>query len=93
MANMATTVLPEPDVVALHELAHPLAGGQVGPDLAGGAHLRAGEPERQVGLDLVGEGAGRDDPGRLGAAGGFALRQRQLVGEQFVEGEAAAHGR
>ena len=41
--------------VALHQPAHPLAGRQVAADLGQRADLGAGQPERQVGLDRVGQ--------------------------------------
>ena len=60
---------------------------QVATDLGLGSDLRAGQPIGQGLLDRIGQAAGGDGLGRLRLAPRLALGQRQLMGEQLIEGE------
>jgi len=74
--------------VALDQPAHPLAGGEVGADVAQRPLLGAGEGEGQVGADAFGHLAGGDRRGGLAAALGLALGHGQLLGQELVIGQA-----
>ncbi|MNZ79083.1 hypothetical protein D3C78_976770 [compost metagenome] len=75
--------------VALHQAQHRLGLGQVPGDFRRHALLRAGGGEAEVGQVLRRQARGLGQLRRLLGAHALAqARQRQLVGQQFLEGQA-----
>ena len=78
--------------VALKQPAHLFAGGQVAADFGDGLGLGVGQGEGQGLEQVVGGGAGGDDGRGLDLAGAATAGQGQLVGQEFVIGQALAGG-